>query len=96
MSFGEEWTIPVADLEAAKKYGWPVVRPDAYPDVFHKERGMATRRPLAWELELMEGCVRAVPNFVTRRIQDDPAREEITVPVASGPLKLVLSWVTEP
>jgi hypothetical protein len=36
-----------------------------------------------------------VPAFVSRRKQDDPAREEMTVPGASGPLKLVLSWVVE-
>ena len=72
---------------------WPV--PDAYPEVFHKERGLSMRPPLAWELELMEGCLRAVPEFVNRRSQDDPAREEITVPAASGELKLVLSWVVE-
>ena len=67
VTFGEEWEIPVADLEAAKKYGWRVARPDAYPEVFHKERGLSLRPPLAWELELMEGCLRAVPEFVNRR-----------------------------
>jgi hypothetical protein len=55
--------------------------------------GRSLRPPLAWELELMEGCLRAVPEFVTRHPQGDPAREEMTVPVASGELKLVLSWV---
>jgi hypothetical protein len=95
VTFGEEWCIPVADLEAAKKHGWPVARPDAYPQVFHKERGLSLRPPLAWELELMEGCLRAVPEFVARHSQDDPATEEMTVPVASGPLKLVLSWVVD-
>ena len=29
VTFGEEWDIPVADLEAARRYGWPVARPDA-------------------------------------------------------------------
>jgi hypothetical protein len=43
----------------------------------------------------MEGCLRAVPEFVNRHHQGDPAREEMTVPVACGPLKLVLSWVVE-
>jgi tetratricopeptide (TPR) repeat protein len=95
VTFGEEWDIPVADLEAAKKHGWRVARPDAYPSAFHKERGLSSRPPLAWELELMEGCLRAVPDFVRRRSQGDPAREEMTVPGASGPLKLVLSWVAE-
>lgn len=95
VTFGEEWDIPVTDLEAAKTHGWPVARADAYPEVFHKERGLSSRPPLAWELELMEGCLRAVPEFVARRKQDDPAKEEIIVHVASGELKLVLSWVVE-
>jgi tetratricopeptide (TPR) repeat protein len=95
VTFGEEWDIPVADLEAAKKHGWPVARADAYPEIFHKERGLSLRPPLAWELELMEGCLRVVPEFLDRHPQDDPATEEITVPVASGPLKLVLSWVAD-
>ena len=84
VTFGEAWDIPVADLEAAKQHHWPVARPDAYPEVFRKERGLSLRPPLAWELELMEGCLRAVPEFVARHPQGDPTREEMTVPVASG------------
>jgi tetratricopeptide (TPR) repeat protein len=95
VTFGEEWDIPVADLEAAQKHGWQVARPDAYPEIFHKERGLSLRPPLAWELELMEGCLRAVTDFVTRHQQDDPAGEKFTVPVASGELRLVLSWVVD-
>ena len=83
----------MADLEAARQYGWKVARPDAYPSIFHKERGLSTRPPLAWELELMEGCLRAMPEFVDRRQAGRPTPEEMTVPVASGELKLTLSWV---
>ena len=43
----------------------------------------------------MEGCLRAVRGFVARHRQDDPATEEVTVPVSSGELRLVLSWVME-
>jgi hypothetical protein len=95
VTFGEEWDIPVADLEAARRYGWQVARPDAYPEVFHKERGLSVRPPLAWELELVEACLRAVPEFLARHQQDDPAREEMTVPVASEQLQLALSWVVD-
>jgi hypothetical protein len=84
VTFGEEWDIPVADLDAAKEHGWPVARPDAYPEVFRKERGLSVRPPLAWELELMEACLRAIPEIVDRRKQDDPAGEEFTVRTASG------------
>jgi hypothetical protein len=95
VTFGEAWDIPVADLEAAKKHGWPVARADDYSEVFRKEGALSLRPPLAWELELLEGCLRVVPEFLARHPQGDPAREEITVPVASGEFRLVLSWVVE-
>jgi len=95
VTFGEEWDISTADLDAAKEHDWPVARPDAYPSALRKERGMSMRPPLTWELELLEGCLRAVPEFVTRRKQDDSTREEFAVPTAAGALKLVLAWVAE-
>jgi hypothetical protein len=95
VTFGEESDVPVADLEAIKRHGWPVARPDAYPVVFRKERGLSMRPPLAWELELMEACLRAVPDLVDRRGQEDPTREELTVPTGGGGLKLGLSWVVD-
>jgi hypothetical protein len=39
----------------------------------------------------MEGCLRTVSEFIQRHKQDELAREEVTL--ASGQLKLVLSWV---
>jgi len=85
----------VTDLAAARRHGWQVARPDAYPSIFHKERGLSTRPPLAWELELMEACLRGVPDFVRRHAPDDLVVEEVTVAVASRTLKLQLSWVPE-
>jgi hypothetical protein len=93
--FGEDVDLPRADVEAAGRYGWEVARDDAWPWVMHKERGLSHRPPLAWELGLLEGCLRAAPEFVGRRPQDDPTREEFMVPTGSGVLKLVLSWVPE-
>ena len=95
VTFNAAWDISTADLDAATAHDWPVARPDAYPEVFHKGRGLSMRSPLPWELELLEGCLRAVPEFVRRREPDDPAREEFVVPTAGGPVKLVLSWVIE-
>lgn len=95
VTFGEEFEIPVADLEAGKKHSWKIAREDAYPSVFVKDPNRPMRPPLAWELELLEGCLRAVPVFVNRRKQDDMTPEELTVPTASGPLRLTLSWVVE-
>jgi tetratricopeptide (TPR) repeat protein len=95
VTFNEAWDISTADLDAAAAHGWPVARPDAYPEVFRKERGMVLNPPKPGELELVEGCLRAVPEFVERHTQDDSTREEFKVPTAGGELKLNLSWVGE-
>jgi hypothetical protein len=94
VTFDDETGIPVADLDAGKKFGWEIAGPAAYPWIFRKEPGLSVRPPLAWELELMEGCVRAILTFVARHHQDHLSRHEIAVPVASGDLNLRLSWVT--
>jgi tetratricopeptide (TPR) repeat protein len=93
--YGEESELVIADLDAARLHGWRVARPDAYPAVFRKELGRSMRPPLSWELELLEAALRAIPGFVNRRAQDDPTPEEMTVPVASGELRLTLAWVPE-
>jgi hypothetical protein len=95
MTYGDRTTLPIADLEASQQYAWPVARSDAYPSIFHKERGMSMRPPLAWELELMEACLRAIPAFVRRRNQEDTTPEEVTVSTGSGQLTLRLAWVGE-
>ena len=41
VTFGEESDLPVSDLDAAKKHGWNVAGPDAFPHIFHKDRGMS-------------------------------------------------------
>ena len=51
------------------------------------------RQPAAWELEVCEACLRALPGFVSRRAADDPTPEEVTVRLASGEVKLALTWV---
>jgi hypothetical protein len=93
MTYGEQIELTGKDLDAFQEYGWRVAGPEAYPSIFKKERGMSIRPPLSWELELMAGCLRAIPEFIKRRHQGDSAKEEITVPVASGSLCLELAWV---
>jgi len=65
------------------------------PLIFRKERGMTIRPPLAWELELMEGCLRAIAAFIARHRPDDLTNHKMTVPVVSGTLTLILSWVED-
>jgi tetratricopeptide (TPR) repeat protein len=92
VTFVDENELSPADLEAAEQHGWEVARPEAYPNLFRKERGMSMRPPLAWEMRLMEGCLRAVPGFVKKNPPVQPAREQVTVPTAGGELPLTLSW----
>jgi tetratricopeptide (TPR) repeat protein len=91
VTFGEEWEVCVADLEAAAAHGWELARPDAHPAVLHT--GPPRRLPPADELELLAGCLRAVPSFVARHRQGGPAREAF--PAAAGGPGLVLSWAEE-
>ena len=79
--------------DASRRLGWEVAGPEAYPSIFRKERGLSMRPPLAWELALMEGCLRAIPAFVARHRPDDLSKHKMTVPVAGGDLSLILSWV---
>lgn len=88
--YGEAFEISLRDLDAAEENGWPVAGPEAYPMILRVNPGMAVRPPLAWELELVEGCLRAIPAFLIRS-ERGPAR--MTVPVATGELDLELSWL---
>jgi len=88
--YSEPFEIAVRDLDAAESNGWPVAGPEAYPMILRVNPGMAVRPPLAWELELTEACLRALPVFVTRGTKT-PAR--MTVPIATGELDLELTWV---
>ncbi len=95
VTFDDDATIPEADLEAIERYGWPIASPDAYPSLFRKERGLSMRPPLAWEIDLMDACLRVLPDFVARRSSDDTTRELVPVPGASIPMELGLSWIEE-
>lgn len=89
--FGGPEDLAPEDVAAAQSHGWPVAAPDAYPSVYRMEPGLSMRPPLAWEVQLLEGALRAVTEFArkkTRRL----APLELTVPTAGGELPLVLAW----
>jgi hypothetical protein len=92
VTYGEEFEMPIRDLEAIEKHGWPVSAPEAYPSVVRVNPGLVVRPPLAWELELVEGCLRAIPQFLQT---PGHASGRITARVASGQLALSLSHVEE-
>ncbi len=92
--FGDREDLPPEDVAAAERHRWPVAAPDAYPSVYRMEPGPSMRPPLAWELDLLEGCLRALPEFArkkTRRL----APLAVTVPTAGGELPLLLAWADQ-
>lgn len=64
VTYGESFDLAATDLDAVQQYGWPVATSEAYPCVMRVNPGMALRTPLKWELELLEGCLRAIPDFL--------------------------------
>jgi len=97
VTFDPEIQIPAADLLAARQHGWEVAGPEAYPWAFRTVQGPSMVPPVAWELELLEACLRAIPKFVAENQPRDLALSRTTVSVASGQrkLKMVLSWVED-
>jgi hypothetical protein len=85
--YGEAFEIPIADLDAAHRHGWPVVSPEAYPNPIYVNPGRSMRPPLAWELELLEGCLRAIPQF----LQGKAVPTTIEVPASRGNMTFHLS-----
>ncbi len=96
VTFDDEGSIPEADIEAIERHGWAIADPEAYPSIFRKERGLSMRPPLSWEIDLMDACLRVLPDFVARRPPDDTTRELVPVPGASPSMELGLSWIDEP
>jgi hypothetical protein len=90
-TYGEEFQIATRDLDAAKKYGWPVVSPEAYPSALRLNPGGNLRPLLAWELELLEGALRALPLHLSYRGKE---AKRYKVPANSGELELELSWTS--
>jgi hypothetical protein len=90
LMFSEPFEIAIRDLDAAERHGWPVAGPEAYPLVLRVNPGLSVRPPLAWEIELLEASLRAIPPFI-KRTERTPSR--VTVPIATGELTLELSWV---
>ena len=85
--FGEAFEMPIADLDAAHRNGWEVAGDEAYPNPIYVNPGRSMRPPLAWELELLEGCLRALPSFLQRGV----ASANFEVHCARGDLTLQVS-----
>jgi hypothetical protein len=95
VTFDDESEVPDADLREVETHGFEVAGRRAYPVIFRKEKGMSTRPPLPWEIDLMEVCLRAIPQLVSERRPDDLSKLKVTLPVASGSKEATLSWVED-
>jgi tetratricopeptide (TPR) repeat protein len=91
--FGEKFEVPFADYLAAVEHHWPLASPEANPMLLCTEPGMKTRPLQPWELQLVEGCLRAVPDFVEQHPFTAGPTEPVSI-VASN-LKFSLSWVEQ-
>jgi hypothetical protein len=87
--FGEAFDIPAADLHDLERLGWRVAGPEGYPTILRVNPGMNVRRPLGWELKLLEASLRAVQDFVARH---PSAAVSYEIPTSAGPVPLTLDW----
>lgn len=91
VTYGEAFDVAPEDLDEARKHGWPVAGPEAYPCVLRVNPGMAVRTPLKWELELLEGCLRTIPDFLGKRVD----KMEVATSVSENILTLRLERLEE-
>ena len=95
LTFDDESEVSEADLGDVKVHGFEVAGRRAYPTIFRKEKGMSIRPPLPWEVDLMEACLRSIPQFVAARRPDDPSKFEVAVPAGEGTREVTLAWVED-
>ena len=87
--FDEKYDMPFDDLDAIEEHGWSVAGSEAYPLAIRVNPGRAVRSLLAWELELTEACLRAIPRFAKAEPHET---KQIRVKVAGKDLILTMQW----
>lgn len=90
--YGEAFEMSPIDVEACERYGWPLATTEAYPHAMWLNPGMVIRTPLAWELELLTGALRAIPDFLESKSKSAKTVKASTV---SGNLEFNLSWLDD-
>jgi tetratricopeptide (TPR) repeat protein len=68
LMFGEAFELAPEDVDAAEEHGWTIAGPEAWPFVVRVVPGRIVRAPLKWELELLEGCLRAIPELLRQNV----------------------------
>jgi tetratricopeptide (TPR) repeat protein len=91
VTYGEKFDVAPQDLDEVAKHGWSVAGPEAYPCVLRVNPGMAVRTPLKWELELLEGCLRTIPDFLGKHF----GKAEITASLSGDTITLRLERLEE-
>jgi tetratricopeptide (TPR) repeat protein len=87
--FEEDAIMAPTDLALVERRGWPIATPEAYPAVMRLEPGQTPQSPSSDDLVHLEGCLRAIPDFVASG--HDAKAYELTA--ASGQrFKLRLLW----
>jgi len=87
VTFGEAFEIAPEDFDAIGQFDWPVAGKEAYPIVLRVNPGLVLRVPLAWELELLEACQRAIPELI-RQTGSREADISIQLPTREITLRL--------
>ena len=101
MLFSEGFEVPIADVLAAEQHHWELAGPEAYPMILCADPSDDVRQIEPWELQLLEGCVRTIPDFVKQHPYSSGSSTEraavatasYTVRVVSSKLKFTLSWL---
>lgn len=92
INYGEAFDISQVDLFQGERRHWELAGPEAYPIVMRLSLGQNLRSPLAWELQLLEACLRALIVHLQKGYE---GRQEHTVETAAGPVKLTIEGEPE-
>ena len=90
--FGEAWEVPINDFDAAREQRWTLAGPEAYPFVMCAEGEHELRHSSAAELQLLEACLIAIPDFLKRCPPASAGEPESKFATSAAQLKLTLSW----
>ena len=97
--FNEETEVPFEDLDAIEEHGWPVAGPEAHPVAMRMAGDEDVRRPVPWELDVLEACLLAIPSFVSKHCAKGrlrrPGVESVTVRTFHGERELTLTCPPE-
>jgi hypothetical protein len=86
--FGRKKQLIETDREMVQQYELPVAGPRAFPVFFRQEPGPVMRPPFARELQLLDGCLRTIPRFLTAGNRTSARPFEARVPAGAIQLRL--------